>query len=129
MTRDLSGWGRGLDGDACLFRSRVGSRRLRGLGQVGAKVRQGQGDGPNVVDSQQNLQGADLLEGLIGQSLTGPLDLLYTRRERTDPTSCGQRETSFSSGLMLISLATILVLTGTGRSSPSQQSRGLRCVR
>lgn len=122
MTRDLSGRGRGLDGDACLFGSRVGSRLLRGLGRVGAEVRQRQGDGPNVVDSQQNLQGADLLEGLIGQSFTGPLDLLYTRRERTEPTSCRQRETSFISCLMLISLATILVLTGTCWSSLSLQS-------
>lgn len=91
VTRDLSGRGRGLDGGAGLLRSRAGSRLLRGLGRVGAEVRQRQGDGPDVVDSQQNLQGADLLESLTGQSFTGPLDLLYTRREGTEPTSCRQK--------------------------------------
>lgn len=110
VTRDLSGRGGGLDRDACLFGSRVGGRLPRGLRRVGAEVRQRQGDGPHVVDPQQNLQGADFLESLVGQSVTGPLDLLYTGREGADPTSCRQRE-------MLISLATMLVLAGRCWSS------------
>lgn len=89
VTRDLSGRGRGLDGGAGLFLS--SSHLLRGLGRVGAEVRQRQGDGSNIVDSEQNLQGADFIETLITQSFTGPLNLLNARRERTDPTACGQK--------------------------------------
>lgn len=89
VARDLSGRGGGLDDGGGLFQS--GSHLLRGLGRVGAEVRQRQGDGSNVVDSEQNLQGADLLETLISQSFTGPLNLLNARRERTDPTSCRQK--------------------------------------
>lgn len=91
MTRDLSGRGGGLDGDGGLFRSGAGGRLLRGLAREGAEVRQRQGDGSNVVDPQQNLQGADLLETLLIQSFAGPLNLLDTRRERTEPTSCRQQ--------------------------------------
>lgn len=82
VTRDLSGRGGGLDGH--------GGRLRRGLARTGAEVQQRQGDGANVVDPQQDLQGADLLETLASQSLTGPLDLLDTRRERTEPPSCRQ---------------------------------------
>lgn len=92
MTWYFSGRGGGLQGDGGLTWSRGWRRFLRGVrlsqsGGVWAKVGQRQGDGSHVVDSQQDLQGADLLEALIRQSLARPLDLLYTWRERTHPTS------------------------------------------
>lgn len=95
VARDLPGRGGGLDGH--------GGRPLRGLARKRAEVRQRQGDGPDVVDPQQNLQGADLLETLVGQSFAGPLDLLDARRERAEPASCRQRQSftplaSFLSG-------------------------------
>lgn len=94
MTWDFSGRGGGLHGDGGLVWS--GRLFLRGVGLhlsrgLGAEVGQRQGDGSHVVDSQQDLHGADLLEALIRQSLTRPLNLLYARRERTHPTSWRQR--------------------------------------
>lgn len=93
MAWDLSGRGGGLQADGGLdrtcFLSGVGLRLSRG---VGAEVWQRQGDGSHVVDSQQDLHGADLLKALIRQSLARPLDLLDARRERTDPTAWRQRQ-------------------------------------
>lgn len=92
VTRDLSGRGGGLDGDGGLFGGGgSGALLLRGLAGITAEVRQRQGDGANVVDPQQNLQGADLLETLFSQGLTGPLDLLDAGRERAEPPSCRQQ--------------------------------------
>lgn len=88
VTWYFSGWGGGLQGDGVLdwsgFLCGVGP----GLsGDIWAEVGQRQGDGSYVVDSQQDLQGADLFETLICQRLACPLDLLDARRERTHPTS------------------------------------------
>lgn len=69
----------------------VGSGGGRGRPLFGvrlwAEVGQRQRDGSNVVDPQQDLQGADVLKTLIRQRLARPLDLLNARRERTQPTS------------------------------------------
>lgn len=97
MTWYLSGRGGGLHGDGGLVWSRGGRSYLCGVGLslnggVGAKVGQRQGDGSHVVDSQQDLQGVDLLETLICQGLARPLNLLYAWREGTHPTSCEERE-------------------------------------
>lgn len=92
MTRDLSGRGGGLDGDGGLFGGGGGALLLRGLAGITAEVRQRQGDSANVVDPQQDLQGADLLETLFSQGLTGPLDLLDAGRERAEPPSCRQQQ-------------------------------------
>lgn len=102
MAWDFSGRGGGLQADGGLDRSRGGRCFLRGVrlrlsGGVWAEVRQRQGDGSHVVDSQQDLHGVDLLEALIRQSLARPLNLLDARRERTDPTAWRrtQREQMF----------------------------------
>lgn len=92
MAWDFSGRGGGLQADGGLDRSRGGRCFLHGVGLrlsggVWAEVRQRQGDGSHVVDSQQDLHGVDLLEALIRQSLARPLNLLDARRERTDPTA------------------------------------------
>lgn len=79
VTWDLSGRGGGLHGDGgVLVRSRGRRSFLCSIQWLGAKVGQWQGDGSHIVDSQQDFQGADLLEALIHQGLTGSLDLFYT---------------------------------------------------
>lgn len=99
MTWDFSRRSGGLHGEGGLVwsRGRTWFLCVVGLcrsGGVGAEVGQRQGDGSHVVDSEQDLQGVYLLEALICQGLAGPLNLFYTRREGTHPTSCGgiQRE-------------------------------------
>ena len=94
VTWDLSGRRGGLQGDGGLGLGGGGTRFLRvaGLrrsGRVGAEVGQRKGDGSDVVDSEQNLQGVDLLEALMRQGLAGPLNLFDTRGEGTQPTSWG----------------------------------------
>lgn len=91
VTWYFSGWGGGLQGDGGLVWSGGGRCFLCGVGlsgEVRTEVGQRQGNSSHVVDSQQDLQGADLLEALIGQGLTGPLNLLDAWRERTYPASC-----------------------------------------
>lgn len=86
VTWHFSGRCGGLQGDGGVIWSRGGRRLLFGV-RLETEVRQRQRDGSNVVDSQQDLQGADLLKALICQRLARPLNLLNTRRERTHPTS------------------------------------------
>lgn len=96
VTWDISGWGGGPEGDRGLLCLCRGWSLLCGPGLgvfqgLRPKVGQRQRQGSNVVDPQQDLQGADLLETLICQGITGPLDLLNARGEGTDPASCKER--------------------------------------
>ena len=108
MTWDLPGGRGGLQGGGGLVRCRGGRRFLPGAGAggVGAKVGQRQDGGPDVVDSQQDLQGVDLLEALIRQGLTRPLDLLYAWGERAHPPPCRERrgKTIMTSQILIIIL-------------------------
>lgn len=85
VTWYFSGWCGGLQGDGGVIWG-GGGRSLPFGVSLETEVRQRQRDGSNVVDSQQDLQSADLLKALICQHLARPLNLLNARRERTHPT-------------------------------------------
>ena len=92
MTRYLSGRRGRLQGDGgVVWRLWFGVGLGLSVG-VGPEVGQRQGDVSDVVDPEQNLQGADVLEALIRQSLTRLLNLLNARGERAQPTPWRERE-------------------------------------
>lgn len=90
VTWYVSGWDGDLHGDGGLGWRRFLCGGVGLSGGVGAEVGKRKVGGSHVVDSQQDLHGADLLETLIHQRQAGLLDLLDTRRERTHPTSWRQ---------------------------------------